>query len=59
MNEVKKLRESTGLGQTAFAKKYKIPLRTLQNWEYEKRTPPEYTIEFLKKIIEYEKEPQK
>lgn len=45
--KIKELRKLTGLTQAAFSKKYHIPLRTIQDWEREVRTPPEYIIELL------------
>lgn len=44
---IKELRELTNLSQVAFAKKYNISRRTLEDWEYNKRTPPAYIIELL------------
>lgn len=48
---VKELREFTGLSQKAFSEKYKIPKRTIEDWEAERRTPPEYVINLLKRVI--------
>ena len=46
-----KLRNLTGLSQKAFGKKYGIPWRTIQNWEGEVSTPPEYVIALLERCI--------
>ena len=46
---VRELRLMTGLSQQKFADYFKIPLRTLQNWEYGEREAPEYLLE----LIEY------
>lgn len=46
---MKELRTSTGMLQKDFAEYFNIPVRTLQDWESRKRTPPEY----LKELIEY------
>ena len=48
---IKKLRAKTGLSQTKFSEKYGIPERTIQDWEAEKRTPPDYVLEMLSYII--------
>lgn len=48
---IKELRTLTGLSQQGFADKYKIPKRTLQDWEYNKRTPPEYVVLLLKRAV--------
>lgn len=41
-NEFKELRTELNLTQSALSKKYQIPIRTIQDWEAEKRTPPKY-----------------
>lgn len=46
---IKELREKTGLSQSKFAEYLNISVRTVQYWEQEKRTPPEYVTE----LIEY------
>ena len=46
---IRELRLSTGLSQQKFADYFKIPFRTLQNWEYGEREAPEYLLE----LIEY------
>lgn len=48
---VKELRKMTGLTQTEFGKKYKIPMRTIQNWEGGKNTPPEYVMFLLERVV--------
>jgi len=47
--EIKELRQLTGLSQVNFGKRLNIPMRTIQDWEAGKRTPPEY----VKELIEY------
>lgn len=46
---IKELRAKTGLSQSKFAALVPLPVRTLQDWEQDKRTPPEYVIS----LIEY------
>ena len=41
------IRKKTGLSRTDFSKKYGIPLRTLEEWESGRRTPPEYIPRML------------
>lgn len=45
------LRKLTGLSQKAFGKKYGIPWRTIQNWEGEVSTPPEYVLKLLARVV--------
>lgn len=56
MNNIKQLREKTGLSQVQFAKKYHIALKTIQNWEQGFRKPPEYAIYLLSMLIDKDKE---
>lgn len=46
----KKAREATGLTQTAFAERYKIPLSTFQDWEQGKRLPDAAAKNYLRLI---------
>ena len=52
---IKEIRNNTGLSQSAFASKYDISLRTLQQWEQQRSMPPEHTLKMLKRLIAYEK----
>ena len=49
--KVKKIRELTGLNQSEFSRKYNIPLRTIQDWEAERRIPPEYVLALLERAV--------
>lgn len=48
---VKEMRTLLGLTQTAFGEKYQIPMRTIQDWEAGKRTPPIYVILLLERAV--------
>lgn len=39
------------LSKAEFSRRYKIPLRTLEDWEAGKRTPPEYVIYLLERAV--------
>lgn len=49
--EIKEMRELLGISRAEFSRRYRIPLRTLENWESGKRTPPPYVINLLERII--------
>ena len=49
--KIKKIIEMSGLNQSEFSRKYDIPLRTIQDWNAEKRTPPEYVLSLLEKAV--------
>lgn len=54
-NKIKSLRTKLGLTQKEFAKKYEIPLATVQDWEHGRRIPPTYVPKMCEKIQELEK----
>lgn len=56
---IKEIVESTDMTQTAFAKKFDIPLRTVQNWVGGQRQCPEYVRKMMETILKNEKEEKK
>ena len=56
--QIRSIRESTGLSRIAFCKKYDIPLRTMEEWESGRRTPPEYIPRMLYYYVRYSSEPE-
>lgn len=40
------------LNQTELAKRFGIPLRTVQDWHSERRTPPDYVVKMMVEILE-------
>ena len=53
-NRIKNLRESTGMNRREFSDHTGIPLRTLEDWEAGRRTPPEYVPRLLAYMLKYE-----
>lgn len=51
---IRELRAMTGLSQAAFAERYGIPKRSIENWEGGQRTPPSYLPKLLEKAIKYD-----
>lgn len=47
MEDFKELRVASGMNKTEFAKYFKIPYRTVQNWEMGARKCPEYLLELM------------
>lgn len=54
MNDLKSLRKQFNLSQSEFAKKYGIPLRTLQKWEQQVNDPLPYLMSLIQKDIDRE-----
>lgn len=52
---IKEIRKLTGLTQRDFAKKYNIPVRSIENWETDnpsaKRCCPDYVISLLERAV--------
>lgn len=51
-NEVKKIRDKTGLSQAKFADAYNIPKRTIENWESGTNQAPSYVVDMLERIVD-------
>ena len=47
----KTLRKATNLSQDKFARYLGIPLTNIQHWEQGYRTPPEYVIDMMARIL--------
>jgi DNA-binding transcriptional regulator YiaG len=51
---IKELRESTGMTRKEFSEHTGIPVRTLEDWEAARRTPPEYIPRLIAYQLKYE-----
>ncbi len=47
--------ERYGLSQTALAKKFEIPLRTVQDWHAGRRKAPDYVVNMIWRLLDLEK----
>jgi len=52
--KIRELRESIGLSRKEFSEHIGIPLRTLEDWEAGRRTPPEYIPRLIAYQLKYE-----
>ena len=52
--EIKKLRESTGMNRKEFCERFEIPYRTMTEWENDGRHAPDYVIRLLAYYIKME-----
>ncbi len=53
-NTIKELRHQTGLSRKDFSTHIGIPLRTIEDWEAGRRTPPEYIPRLIAYQLKYE-----
>lgn len=51
---IRSLRESTGMNRRQFSEHTGIPVRTLEDWEAGRRTPPEYIPRLIAYQLKYE-----
>ena len=52
--KIKELRESVGMTRREFSEHTGIPVRTLEDWEAARRTPPEYIPRLIAYQLKYE-----
>ncbi|MGN0416238.1 MAG: helix-turn-helix domain-containing protein [Agathobacter sp.] len=52
--KIKELRESVGMTRKEFSEHIGIPVRTLEDWEASRRTPPEYIPRLIGYQLKYE-----
>ena len=51
---IKEIRQRTGLSQTKLGEHFEIPVRTIQKWERNGSTPPEYIPKMMERILDLE-----
>lgn len=52
--KIKELRESTGMNRKEFCSFFRIPYRTVTEWELGNRHAPEYVLRLLEYYIQHE-----
>lgn len=56
MMTIKDLCTKYGLSQTELARRFRIPLRTIQNWHTGVRNPPFYVISMMDELLRIERD---
>lgn len=51
LSKIREIRNRSGLSRQEFAKKYSIPIRTLEKWEREETKPAEYIVKLLERVV--------
>ena len=51
---IKEIRAMTGLSQSKFANLFDIPVRSIQEWEQERKSPPPYVPGMMLRILKHE-----
>lgn len=52
MKTIKELCKEYDFSQTALAKRFDIPLRTIQDWHAGRRTPPDYVVRMMDELLQ-------
>lgn len=52
--KIKELRRLTGMSQSEFATYFGLSVRSVQEWEQERKQPPPYLAGLLKRILDNE-----
>ena len=47
---IRKTRTDLGLSQVEFARRFKVPVGTLRDWEQARATPPDFAIAYVRVI---------
>jgi putative transcriptional regulator len=55
MSRTEEIRAILGISRAEFSRRYNIPLRTLEEWDAGRRTPPTYVIELLERVVTEDK----
>lgn len=53
---IKEICEKYGIGQTELARRFDIPLRTVQGWYLGERKPPSYVPGMIVELLETERQ---
>lgn len=56
MKTIKELCTEYGLGQTELARRFDIPVRTIQNWHAGVRNPPDYVVSMMDELLRIERD---
>ena len=52
--EIAQICKDYGLTQTALAKRFGIPLRTVQDWYANRRVPPGYVVRMMVELLRHD-----
>jgi len=45
------IRRSVGVSRAEFCKKYNIPIRTVEDWDWGKKIPSEWVLDLLERVV--------
>ena len=47
----RRIRGMLGVSRTEFSRRYGIPVRTLENWDNGKNSPPDWILALLERVV--------
>lgn len=47
----KEIRDLLGISRAEFARRYEIPIRTIENWDSGQSKPPEWVLKLLERVV--------
>lgn len=56
---IKEVCQQYNISQSELARRFEIPLRTVQHWHSGERKPPEYVLRMISALLTYESRPTK
>lgn len=51
MTRSEEIRSIAGMSRAAFSRKYGIPIRTLEEWDAGRRTPSDWVMDLLERVV--------
>lgn len=55
----KEIRELLGVSRAEFSRRYGIPIRTLEDWDWGKRVPSEWVLKLLERVVKEDMETER
>ena len=55
---IREVCEQYQISQSALARRFGIPLRTVQDWHSDRRKPPEYVVRMVVELLEHDAQAQ-
>jgi len=49
--DTRKIRGLLGISRAEFSRRYHIPVRTIENWDYGNTVPPDWILELLERVV--------
>jgi DNA-binding transcriptional regulator YiaG len=56
MTEIAQICKDYGLSQTALAKRFGIPYRTVQDWHSGRRPTPAYIVGMIRELLDHDRQ---